>query len=225
MKIEIKNLNKEIAGTRILDNISVTLNGGRIYGLSGINGSGKTMLMRALCGLIRPSSGEIRIDGKVLGKDISFPTSVGALIEGPSFIPKYTGFKNLKILAAIQDKIKDQDIRNALIQVGLDPDDKRVYRKYSLGMKQRLGIACAIMEKPDLIILDEPFNALDETGVELVHVLLKRLKENGALIVLAAHDKTELELLSDEIFIISEGRIENVIVNRDKVDSKLQSKK
>ena len=155
MKIEIRDLNKKIGKNQILDNISVTLISGKVYGLSGTNGSGKTMLMRALCGLIRPSSGEIRIDNQILGKDISFPPSVGALIEAPSFIPKYTGFKNLKILAAIKNKINNQDIRNTLIQVGLDPDDRRAYRKYSLGMKQRLGIACAVMENPNLILLDK----------------------------------------------------------------------
>lgn len=218
MKIEIRDLNKEIGKNQILDNISVTLISGKVYGLSGTNGSGKTMLMRALCGLIRPSSGEIRIDNQILGKDISFPPSVGALIEAPSFIPKYTGFKNLKILAAIKNKINNQDIRNTLIQVGLDPDDRRAYRKYSLGMKQRLGIACAVMENPNLILLDEPFNALDECGTKLIHGLLNSLKENGALIVLAAHDKTELESLSDEILIISEGRVENIILNRKEGD-------
>jgi len=218
MKIEIRDLNKEIGKNQILDNISVTLISGKVYGLSGTNGSGKTMLMRALCGLIRPSSGEIRIDNQILGKDISFPPSVGALIEAPSFIPKYTGFKNLKILAAIKNKINNQDIRNTLIQVGLDPDDRRAYRKYSLGMKQRLGIACAVMENPNLILLDEPFNALDECGTKLIHGLLNSLKENGALIVLAAHDKTELESLSDEILIMSEGRVENIILNRKEED-------
>ena len=218
MKIEIRDLNKKIGKNQILDNISVTLISGKVYGLSGTNGSGKTMLMRALCGLIRPSSGEIRIDNQILGKDISFPPSVGALIEAPSFIPKYTGFKNLKILAAIKNKINNQDIRNTLIQVGLDPEDRRAYRKYSLGMKQRLGIACAVMENPNLILLDEPFNALDECGTKLIHGLLNSLKENGALIVLAAHDKTELESLSDEILIMSEGRVENIILNRKEED-------
>lgn len=218
MKIEIRDLNKKIGKNQILDNISVTLISGKVYGLSGTNGSGKTMLMRALCGLIRPSSGEIRIDNQILGKDISFPPSVGALIEAPSFIPKYTGFKNLKILAAIKNKINNQDIRNTLIQVGLDPDDRRAYRKYSLGMKHRLGIACAVMENPNLILLDEPFNALDECGTKLIHGLLNSLKENGALIVLAAHDKTELESLSDEILIMSEGRVENIILNRKEED-------
>lgn len=207
MQIQIRNLCKTIAGATVLDNISMDLYGGRIYALSGINGSGKTMLMRAICGLIRPSSGTVYIDDKLLGKDISFPPSVGALIENPSFISKYTGFKNLKMLAEIQNKITEQDIRDILSQVGLDPEDKRVYRKYSLGMKQRLGIACAMMERPDLVLLDEPFNALDESGVHLLHELLKKSKENGALILLSAHDKVQLEMLSDEVFTMCDGKL------------------
>lgn len=207
MQIKITKLSKTIAGTKVLDDISLNLQGGKIYGLSGINGSGKTMLMRAICGLIRPSEGEISIDGEILGKHISFPGSVGALIENPAFISKYTGYKNLKILASIQNKISSQNIREALTQVGLDADDKRPYRKYSLGMKQRLGIACAFMEQPELILLDEPINALDEEGIELVNIQLKQARNRGALIILSAHDKNELELLSDEIYTLVKGKI------------------
>ena len=143
MYIEMKSLSKTIKGAKVLDGISLKLEGGRVYGLKGKNGSGKTMLMRAMCGLIKPSSGSVLIDGRELGKEISFPPSIGVLIENPAFLTKYTGFKNLKILAGIQNKIDDEKIRQTLQAVGLDPDDKRTYRKYSLGMKQRLGIACA----------------------------------------------------------------------------------
>ncbi len=207
MRIDIENLTKTIHGVTVLDNISVYFEQGKIYGLSGKNGSGKTMLMRSICGLIKPTSGRILIDGKILGKDFSFPASIGVLIENPSFISKYTGFKNLKMLASIQNKITDDDITDILNAVGLDPSDKRTYRKYSLGMKQRLGIACALMEKPDIILLDEPLNALDESGIPLVKNLLEQAKKRGAVIIISCHDKENLALLSDEILIMSEGKI------------------
>lgn len=207
MRIEINNLTKKIHGVTVLEDITVSFDPGKIYGLSGKNGSGKTMLMRSISGLIKPSSGEILIDGRILGKDFSFPPSIGVLIENPSFISKYTGFKNLKLLASIQNKINDEDINNVLKNVGLNPNDKRVYRKYSLGMKQRLGIACALMEKPDIILLDEPINALDETGVKLVQDLLKIEKSRGAIIIISCHDKEELEFLSDEVLTMAEGKI------------------
>lgn len=210
MKIKITNLCKMIKKVPILVDMNLELESGKIYGLKGKNGSGKTMLMRAICGLILPSSGHIVMDGEELGKDISFPRSVGVLIENPSFIAGYTGLKNLMILASIQKKIDEKDIRETLIKVGLDPDDKRTYRKYSLGMKQRLGIAAAIMEKPDLVILDEPINALDESGAEQVRDILTEQKERGAIVILACHDAEELEFLSDEIIHISEGRITGI---------------
>ena len=164
--------------------------------------------MRAICGLITPDSGIIDIDGKILGKDISFPESIGVLIENPAFIGNYTGFKNLKVLASIQNRIGDEQIRKALEDIGLDPDDKRTYRKYSLGMKQKLGIAAAVMENPDIIILDEPINALDDSGTEQVRQILLKHKQRGALIIIACHDADELEFLSDEIIEIAEGRIQ-----------------
>lgn len=164
------------------------------------------MLMRAISGLIKVK-GEIEIDGKILGKDFTFPPSIGILIENPSFVAEYTGLKNLEMLACIKNKIGIEDIRHAMEQVGLDPDDKRTYKKYSLGMKQKLGIAAAFMEKPDIIILDEPINALDEAGAKQVHKILEEQKKRGALIIIACHDKEELEMLSDEIIEIYEGRI------------------
>ena len=219
MNIKISNVNKTIKKAVILENINLEFESGRIYGLRGSNGSGKTMLMRAICGLIIPESGEINIDGDVLGKDISFPQSIGALIENPSFISSYTGFRNLKLLASIQNKISDDDIRCAIKTVGLNPDDKRTFRKYSLGMKQRLGIACAIMENSDIIILDEPVNALDESGIELVRKILKEQKERGVLIIIACHDRAELEYLSDEIYEIYEGKITNHLIVGGQIQS------
>lgn len=209
MYIKITDVNKTIKKAPILRDINLEFTGGKVYGLIGKNGSGKTMLMRAICGLITPDSGIIDIDGKILGKDISFPESIGVLIENPSFIGNYTGFKNLKVLASIQNRIGDEQIRKALEDIGLDPDDKRTYRKYSLGMKQKLGIAAAVMENPDIIILDEPINALDDVSVEKVHDILEEQKKRGAVIIIACHDKEELDQLSDEIIEISDGRIIN----------------
>jgi ABC-2 type transport system ATP-binding protein len=206
MYIELKNVVKDIKGVRVLDNISYRFESGKVYGLKGKNGSGKTMLMRAISGLVKVK-GTVDIDGKILGKDYSFPPSIGILIENPSFVNEYTGIKNLEMLACIQNRITRDDIRAVLRQVGLDPDDKRTFRKYSLGMKQKLGIAAAYMEKPDIIILDEPINALDEAGAEQVHEILNEQKKRGAVIIIACHDKDELELLSDEIIEISEGKI------------------
>ena len=172
MYLEIAKYCKTIKGIPILDNITCGFERGRIYGLQGQNGSGKTMLLRGISGLIFPSSGSITIENKRLGKDISFPKSLGLLIEHPSFI-----------------------------------GNKRPYRKYSLGMKQRLGIACAIMETPDIILLDEPTNALDPTGIELAETILIEAKRNGALIIIACHDRNELQRFSDEIITLAEGRI------------------
>lgn len=213
MKIKICDLSKNIKGNMVLENVSMELESGHAYGLQGRNGSGKTMLMRAICGLIYPSSGVIDIDGKILGKDISFPPSIGVLIENPSFLGNYTAFENLRLLAAVKGEIGDAEIKKAIMDVGLDPQDHRKYKKFSLGMKQRLGIACAVMEHPDIIVLDEPFNALDDAGVELIRNLILNLKNEGALIILACHDRNELENLSDEIFVMTEGRM---VVNAEK---------
>ena len=207
MKIEVQNYTKIIKGVTILDNMNITFEAGKCYGLKGKNGSGKTMLMRAVCGLIHPTKGQVVIDGEVLGKDISFPRSVGVLIENPAFISNYTGLKNLELLASIKNIIGIEEIRKTIEAVGLEPDDKRKYRKYSLGMKQKLGIAAAFMEKPDIIILDEPINAIDESGVLKVKKMIAEAKERGAIIITACHDAQELEELSDEIICISEGRI------------------
>ncbi len=207
MEIIVKSATKYIKKALILDDVNIQLTGGKIYGLKGPNGSGKTMLMRLLCGLIRPTSGEVWIDGKKLGKDMDFPESVGLLIENPAFLPNYTGYENLELLAQIRGKIGAEEICQSLLEVGLEPDDPRRYRKYSLGMKQRLGIAAAIMEKPDLLIVDEPTNALDDSGVEQICTILRRERERGALVVIACHDSLLLQTLSDEIYKIYEGKV------------------
>lgn len=205
MKIQIKNATKIIKDALILKDIQLELESGKIYGLQGPNGGGKTMLMRLIAGLIRPTRGTVFVDDNQLGKDIDFPSVMGLLIENPGFLSNYTGLKNLQLLAQLQGRADVEQIRQALTEVGLNPDDTRKYRKYSLGMKQRLGIAAALMEKPDLILLDEPTNALDEQGVEQICNLIRRERERGALIVMSCHDAQILESLSDQIFIIADG--------------------
>lgn len=207
MKIEIKNMWKKIGKTEVLKDINLEFNGGKIYGLKGKNGSGKTMLMRAICGLITVTKGEIIVNGKRLGKDISFPNSIGVLIENPSFIDNFSGYRNLKALADINHIIGEEEIKNVIKLVGLDPNNKKKFKTYSLGMKQRLGIAAAIMEKPDIILLDEPINALDEKGVKEIREILLSLRSQERIIIVACHDKEELEILSDEIVEIYEGNV------------------
>lgn len=205
--IKIENVSKKIKSNMILKNIDMELTSGHIYGFRGKNGCGKTMLMRCICGLIIPTEGKIIINGKELHKDIKIPESIGALIENPAFLPQYTGFKNLKILASLKGKISDEEVKLAINRAGLDPDDKRTYKKYSLGMKQKLGIANAIMGEPDIIVLDEPINALDEISVENVKKVFLELKEKGKLIIAACHDREELEYLCDIIYELKDGEI------------------
>ena len=213
--VRLEDYCKSFKSAEVLKNINLTLESGKVIGLKGKNGSGKTMLMRAISGLILPTSGKVYINDKELGRHISFPPSIGILIENPSFISNYTGFKNLKILASIQNRISDDEIRDAIRKVGLDQDDKRTFKKYSSGMKQRLGIAAAIMERPDIVILDEPINALDEAGAGLIKGLLDELKANGSLIIIACHDTEELNYLSDEIYEIYDGEITGHIEHPD----------
>lgn len=203
--VELKNVNKSLSKRMILDNISYKFEYGKVYGLCGTNGSGKTMLLRAICGLIVPDSGEIVIDGKVLHKDISFPPSVGIVIENMTLLPGYNAFDNLKLIAQIKKVASDDDIKNAINRVGLKSDLK--VRKFSLGMKQRLNIAQAVFEKPKIILLDEPTNALDDSGVKLVYDIIKEEKERGALIIVATHHEADLKEMCDVILRVSEGRL------------------
>ena len=207
MYIELKDVSKSIKGAKILDNISLKMESGKIYGFQGKNGCGKTMLMRAICGLIKIDSGSIYINGKTLHKDITFPERIGVLIENPSFLNNFTGFKNLRLIADIQGNITDDEIAKILQDVGLAADDKRTYKKYSLGMKQKLGIAAAVMGTPDIVILDEPINAIDENGVCNVRTILHNIREKGSIVIIACHDRKELEQLSDVIIHIENGRI------------------
>lgn len=207
MTIEVRNAAKMLHNIPVLQDVNLTLNSGTIYGLRGVNGSGKTMLMRLLAGLIRPSKGMVLVDGRELGKELSFPPDMGMLIENPAFLDGYTAAQNLRLLAGICRKVGDDRIRQVLDQVGLNYEDKRKYRQFSLGMKQRLGIAGAVLEHPRFLLVDEPTNALDTDGVEMVQQILQEEKKQGALIVLACHDFSVLQELSDVIYSVKEGRV------------------
>ena len=204
-KIQVKNLSKEIKGKYILNNINLSFERGKIYGLYGRNGSGKTMLLRALAGLLIPTEGEIDMDGKILHKDMDFPENVGIIIENTSLLPQFDGFTNLKQLGKIRNVATDEDIDNALDTVGLKGENKKV-KAYSLGMRQRLSIAQAIFEKPELLLLDEPTNALDENYINKVRKILLKEKDRGAIVIIASHNKDDLRILADEIISMSDGK-------------------
>ena len=200
--IEIKGLNKKINGVYILNNINLTLKSGQVYGLIGDNGSGKTMLMRTICGLVYPTSGEILFDGKQ--RENANPT-IGVMIENASLFPDLTGFENLQLLAKIRKQAGITDIEQAIVRVGLDPNDRRNYKKYSLGMKQRLLLAQAIMEKPEILLLDEPTNAIDNEGVKLVHSIMRDEAKRGALVLLASHVNADIRNLCEEVYFMEHG--------------------
>ncbi len=205
--IVIENLSKKFKGRYVLKNMSYEFEEGIIYGLYGRNGSGKTMLLRALSGLIIPSEGTVKYDDKILHKDFSFPPSLGVIIEHMELLPQFSAFDNLKILSKINNIATDEDIVSAIEKVGLDPSSTLKTKKYSLGMKQRLNIAQAIFEKPKYILLDEPSNALDDSGVELMYELLREEKRKGNIIIIASHNKEDLHELCDKVIKISEGEI------------------
>lgn len=203
--VGIKNYCKSIKSRPILNNVSYNFEYGKIYGIYGHNGSGKTMLLRAIAGLLVPDSGSVVIDGKVLHKDMSFPPSIGIVIENMNLLPQYNAFDNLKILGKIKKTATDEDIKTALERVGLKSDLK--VKKFSLGMKQRLNIAQAVFEKQKIILLDEPTNALDNDGVQLIYKLLKEEKERGALVVITTHHKEDLEEVCDVVLEMTEGEL------------------
>lgn len=207
MEIIVKDVVKCFGPTTVLDHINLSLHGGRIYGLQGINGCGKTMLMRLIAGLIYPTQGEVLVNGKTLRGRDCFPENMGLMIENPAFLAGYSGFENLSLLADVCRKITGEQVKQAMCRVGLEPGDKKKYRKYSLGMKQRLGIACAIMECPELLILDEPFLALDEEAIAMVAGIIREERDRGALVIMACHDYEMLSGIADEIFRITAGKI------------------
>ncbi|GEB40490.1 putative ABC transporter ATP-binding protein YybJ [Leuconostoc lactis] len=205
--INVANATKHIGNKTVLDKINLTLENGKIYGLRGRNGAGKTMLLRAIAGLIRLDSGKIVIDGKTLHKDIDFPSELGSLIENNNVLPDFTLRKNLQLLAKIKKVATDEMIDDAIRRVGLDPNDKRKVRQYSLGMKQRAAIAQAIFEKPALILLDEPTNAIDYDGVQEMRALFEVEKQRGATIILASHNPEDLNILADQIINMADGSV------------------
>lgn len=213
MKISVKDVSREMKSNIILDNINLEFESGKIYCLCGHNGSGKTMLLRAIAGLIQIDHGEIMIDEKILHKDIDYPPEMGLIIETPTFFKYYTGMENLQYLAEIRNKISQNDIIEALKRVGLDPNDRRTVAKYSLGMKQRLAIAQAVMEKPQLILLDEPTNALDPDAVIQFKKMMEEEKRRNACIIIATHNHQDIDELFDEKIYLNSGRVERVEKN------------
>lgn len=205
--IEIQNLTKTFGTQTVISDVFGTFYPGKIYGFVGRNGSGKTVLMKMILGFIKPTSGTIKVNGKQVGKEIDIPDDIGAIIETPGFLPEYSAFQNLKLMAMIRGKITSERIRETIKLVGLDPDSKKHVGKYSLGMRQRLGIAQAIMEDPQILLLDEPLNGLDNEGVEEMRNVLLKQKDQGKLIIIASHSKEDIDILCDEIFRFDHGKI------------------
>lgn len=206
--ITVQGLNKQFKDHHVLKDINAEFKGGKIYGIVGRNGSGKSVLMKCICGFMPPTSGTVKVNGKIVGKEVDFPEEIGFIIETPGFLKNYSGFKNLKYLASIRNKIGPDEIRHYLQLVGLDPDEKKHVGKYSLGMCQRLGIAQALMEEPQILLLDEPMNGLDQEGVQDMRKLFLEQKQKGRLILLATHVREDVELLCDEVYEMKNGRLE-----------------
>lgn len=205
--IRVENLFLTIKGNEILKDVNVHFEKGKIHGLIGRNGSGKTMLMKCICGFVRPTGGQITVADKRVGKDCDFPESLGMIIENPGFIPYYSGCKNLTLLADLRKKIDKSQVLATMEKVGLDPGLRIPVKKYSLGMRQRLGLAQAIMEDPELLVLDEPMNGLDKDGVVDMREYLLELKEQGKTILIASHSAEDIELLCDDVVEMEKGRL------------------
>ena len=197
--IIVEHVYKSFGKEHVLKNVSLTIPPGRIFGVVGNNGSGKTVLMKCICGFMKPDSGNIVVNGEQVGKDCDFPDGLGVIIETPGFLPNLSGFQNLKILASWKARIGKEEIRNTLERVGLNPGMRKPVAKYSLGMRQRLGIAQAIMENPEVLILDEPFNGLDKNSVGQMRELIKELRQQGKSILLASHNAQDIEELCDDV--------------------------
>lgn len=205
--IQINNLGLTIKEHQILTDVTMTLYEGKVYGLVGNNGSGKTVLMKCICGFMKPTAGEVVVNDEVIGKDVDYIRDTGIIIENPGFIPYYSGIRNLKLLSEISGKADITRIREAMEICGLNPDLKLPVKKYSLGMRQRLGIAQAIMEDQSTLILDEPMNGLDKEGVKVIRDLLLMMKEKGKIIILASHNREDIDILCDEVFEVEKGTV------------------
>ena len=201
--VHVHNISKKFKNKTIFENLDLTLEGGKIYGVVGYNGSGKTVLLKCLCGLESVSSGRIEVDGQVLGRDLQFPPSLGLILETPGFLEGYSGFDNLKQLVFIKGLIDDDTIRHHLALVGLDPESRQKVKHYSLGMKQKLALAQAFIESPEIILLDEPMNGLDKQSVNRIRQLLLDYRAEGRLILIASHLEQDIELLSDQVIHLS----------------------
>lgn len=205
--IEVDNVTKIIKGQTILNHIKLELDYGMIYGFVGRNGSGKTMLLKAICGFITPNEGRIIVDGKELGKELDFPQNIGVIIEKPAFIPYLSGLENLRSLAAIRKVISEEKIREEMVAFGLDPDNKKKVKNYSVGMKQRLALAQAFMENPDILVLDECMNGLDQEGVDVAKIRILQAKQEGKMVLLCSHIANDLQELCDMIYEMDNGKI------------------
>ncbi len=205
--IKVDKVIKKFGSDIALSNVSIEFERGKIYGVVGRNGSGKTVLFKTIIGFLKPTSGKVIVGGKEIGKDTDFADNIGIVIETPGFLSSYSGYKNLEYLASIKNRIGKKEIKESMERVGLDADSKKKVGKYSLGMRQRLGIAQAIMENPDILILDEPMNGLDNQGVEDVREILLNLKEEGKAIILASHNKEDIEVLCDEVYEMDHGKL------------------
>ena len=206
--IEVQNVVKRFRDQVVLKNVSISFEKGQIHGIVGRNGSGKTVLFKCICGLMHPEEGVIFVNGKRVGRDVDMPEDIGAIIEAPGFLPNYSGYKNLRFLANIRRKIGKEEILNVLKTVGLDPESRKHVGKYSLGMRQRLGIAQAIMEDPEILILDKPMNGLDNAGVQDIRALLLELKAQGKTILLASHNHEDIATLCDTVHEMDGGVLE-----------------
>ncbi|MCD8115609.1 MAG: ATP-binding cassette domain-containing protein [Oscillospiraceae bacterium] len=205
--IEMDKVGKQFKDTWVLQDITMSVEAGSICGLVGRNGSGKTMIMKLIAGMAAPTVGSISVEGKRLGTDTDIPDSLGAIIEVPGFLGNMSGFHNLQYLASLRKQIDDAAIRRTMEQVGLDPNDKKRVGKYSLGMRQRLGIAQAIMEQPRILLLDEPMNGLDNQGVQDIRALMKELRDQGKAILLASHHREDIDQLCDRVYTLDGGRM------------------
>lgn len=208
MKIEIKNVTKKFKKNTILEGLNLTLKGGNIYGFVGRNGSGKTVLLKMICGFYEPTSGEILIDGENVIKNRTYPKNTSALIEKPCFLPELSGLENLELLAAIQNKIGKKQIIETLKKVNLEKEMNKKYYSYSLGMKQKLGIAQALMENPEIIILDEPFNGIENKTAEELRNLLLELAKNGKLIIVATHILDDINKMANIVYEVDDCKVE-----------------